>query len=167
MATPQNSTRLGNATVITSSLFYWDFNIGDIFSYGKDTFYVDREPTKTFVFAIRKSDKTGRKIRISDLRLLQKSDIRPATEAEKAEFVAVIEKKEQENKVDPRIRRGAPVRIKDPKQAVKYGYAGDTIFIVVNETKRMTLIPLGGLEGNQQGLLFPASLLVYAPVVAA
>jgi len=163
MATLQASS----ATLI-SNLYYWDFNVGDIFSYGKDTFYVDREPTKTFVFAIRKSDKTGRKIRISDLRTLQKSDIRPATETEKAEFTTVIEKMEQAKpEVDPRIRRGATVRIKDSKQAVKYGYEADTIFVIVNETKRMTLLPLGGLTGSQQGLLFPASLLVYQPVVAA
>jgi hypothetical protein len=158
---------LPSHTVIVSSLFYWDFNVGDIFSYGNDTFYVDRPPTKTFVIAIRKSDKTARKVRISDLRLLKKEDIRPATEAEKAEFAATIQKMEESKPtVDPRIRRGATVRIKDPKQAVKYGYAGDAIFVIVAENKRMTLIPLGGLEGNQQGLLFPASLLVFQPVVA-
>lgn len=156
------ATRVSAATITSFTLYPWDFNVGDIFSYAGETYYVNAPSTKVFALAIRKSDKASLKVRISSLRL-SKDDIRPATEEEKAEFAPVIEEK----KGDPRIRRGAPVRIKDPKQALKYGYAGDTIFIVVNETKRMTLIPLGGLEANQQGLLFPASLLEYAPVVAA
>lgn len=150
------------ANVSTSSLFYWDFNRGDVFTYGGHTYYVDRMPTKVFVSVTSFTDFREGRFRIADLgKRLTKADIRRATKEE----LEIIDG--NKTKADPRIVFGAPVSITDPAKAKKYGATVDTLFFVFKEgADLMNIIEVGGGATKGRYLRFAPTELTYREVVA-